>query len=319
MIRSALRRLLGRDTAPREETEDVIFRRLVEQSSDVICRVVDGQFRYVSPSAFNTFGWDPKKLVGTSGLHIIYEDDWNVVETAIGRLASGQQRQSVQARTICGDGSLKWIETTAHVETSDSCSEVILVMRDITDRKKLEEELAAFALQDGLTGLANRRGFDQVLDREWKQTLRKNDEMALILLDIDFFKQFNDLYGHQAGDDCLRKVADCVRELARRPTDLACRYGGEEIVVILGSTNLNSAILIANNMRSSVAALKIPHRGSACAENITVSIGVAAAKSGIDGTLRMPEALLHAADQALYKAKAGGRNCVDQCGLIAPS
>jgi diguanylate cyclase (GGDEF)-like protein/PAS domain S-box-containing protein len=320
IFRSTLRRLLRHDPASGENAQDTMFRRVVEQSADVICRVVDGRFCYVSPSAAEIFGWEPQALLGTDGLHSIHEDDRHIIEEAIAGLMSGPQSRALsQVRAICGDGSLKWVETTAQIETSDSISEIILVMRDVTDRKQLEEELAALALQDGLTGLANRRAFDQAFDREWKRTLRTGGEMALVLLDLDCFKQFNDLYGHQAGDDCLRIVGTCIREIASRPADMACRYGGEEIVVILGSTGLDGALQIAGEMRSRVADLQIPHQGSACTDRVTVSIGVATAIARAGGSMNMPEGLLQAADHALYKAKAGGRNRVEQSILIAPS
>lgn len=319
MLRSAFNRLLGRAFEPKAD-EDTTFRRVVEQSADVICRVVNGQFCYVSPSAMTVFGWNTQDIVGTDGLFVICEDDLPIIQDLIVSLSSGEQDKAVsQVRIVCGDGSLKWAETTAHIESSGTANEMILVMRDITQRKQLEEELAAMALQDGLTGLANRRAFDQAFDREWKRTLRTGGEMAILLLDIDYFKQFNDLYGHQAGDDCLRAVAAHIQELARRPTDMACRYGGEEIVVILGSTDLAAAVSIAKEMASCVAALGIPHEGSACTDRVTVSIGVAAAIARTGGSMRMPEGLLQAADHALYKAKAGGRNRVEQSILIAPA
>ena len=320
VFRSTLRRLLKSRAVPDDRAQEIAFRRVVEQSADVICRVVDGRFCYVSPPARNVFGWEPNELIGTDGLHVIFEEDRQIVVEAIGRLLSGQQREaSVQIRLVCGDGSLKWAETTTRIDITGSSHEAILVMRDITERKRLEEELAALALQDGLTGLANRRAFDQAFDREWKRTLRTGGDMALLLLDVDYFKQFNDCYGHQAGDDCLRAAADCVRKLARRPTDVACRYGGEEIVVILGATGLDDAASIAENMRSAVEALEIPHQGSKCSDYVTVSIGVAAAVSRAGGTMQMPQGLLQAADHSLYKAKAGGRNRVESSILIAPS
>jgi diguanylate cyclase (GGDEF)-like protein/PAS domain S-box-containing protein len=324
-LRSTLRRLFGREAAPRDTTPgkdaaEASFRKVVEQSADVICRVFEGQFVYVSPSAFDVFGWDAQKLVGTNGMDVIHEEDRHIVQESIVRMASGEQdRTTEQVRVKCGDGSFKWIETRSQTETPGSIRDVILVMRDVTERKQLEEQLAVLALQDGLTGLANRRAFDQTLDREWERTLRTGGEMALLLLDIDCFKQFNDLYGHQAGDDCLRTVASCIRECAVGPTDMACRYGGEEIVVILGNTSLDTAMAIAEKMRTAVAALEIPHQGNACADRITVSIGVAAAIARSGGSARMPEGLVQAADHALYKAKANGRNTVEQSILIAPS
>jgi diguanylate cyclase (GGDEF)-like protein len=105
--------------------------------------------------------------------------------------------------------------------------ELVVVMRDITERKILEDRLASFAMTDGLTGLSNRRSFDEVLDSEWKRTLREGPQISLLLLDLDHFKQFNDEYGHQVGDDCLRAVAATLKG-AVRVTDIAARYGGEE-------------------------------------------------------------------------------------------
>jgi diguanylate cyclase (GGDEF)-like protein len=170
-----------------------------------------------------------------------------------------------------------------------------------------------------LTGLANRRSFDEVLERSWRQTLRQGSEMALLLLDIDYFKQFNDTYGHQAGDDCLRTVAACVSRFARRPNDLACRYGGEEFAVILGNAGPIAALVVAEEIRSAVAALGVPHEASPTSEHLTVSIGVATAVARIRGSVRMPESLLQSADHALYKAKTRGRDRVEKAVLFAPS
>jgi diguanylate cyclase (GGDEF)-like protein/PAS domain S-box-containing protein len=319
-IRSALSRLLGHEKTTAKEDQDATFRSVVEQSADVICRISQGKFCYVSPSASEMFGWDPQKLIGTDGFWSIYEDDRPIVAQAIQLLLLGQQKQALaQVRVICGDGTLKWVETTSRIESSGDGGDAILVMRDISERKRLEEELAALALQDGLTGLANRRAFDQALARTWRQTQRDAGEMALVLIDVDCFKQFNDLQGHQAGDDCLRAVAASIQDHSRRPTDMACRYGGEELVVILGSTGLDPALLIAERMRAAVASLRIPHLGSLCADHVTVSIGVAAAIARTGGSMNMPEGLLQAADHALYKAKNGGRDRVEQAILIASS
>src|SRR5690606_25669978 len=148
--------------------------------------------------------------------------------------------------------------------------------------------------------------------------LRESGELALLLLDIDHFKQFNDSYGHQAGDDCLRTVASCVSGFARRPNELASRYGGEEFAIILGGTGPAAAVGIAEEIRFAVTALGLPHESSSGLGNVTVSIGVATAVARIGGSMRMPESLLQAADHALYKAKSGGRNRVEQSVLFAP-
>ncbi len=293
---------------------------MVEQSGDVICHVVDGLFTYVSPSAGDVFGWDPSAMIGTDGLQLIYEPDLPILENVLARTAAGDLGLiRHQVRAICGDGSLKWAETSAHTELGDGGkTQTILVIRDVSDRKQAELELEELARKDGLTGLANRRAFDEMLERTWRQTLREGGEMALLLLDIDHFKQFNDAYGHQAGDDVLRTVAAAVGEFARRPSDLACRYGGEEFAVIMGGIGSNAAVGIAEEIRSMVAGLGVPHEASPRG-SLTLSIGVATAMARVGGSIRMPESLLQAADHALYKAKAGGRNRVERSVLIAPS
>lgn len=318
---AALRRLIDRSIRSRVEVPDSAFRDLVEQSPDVICRVTDHRFTYVSPSAAAMFGWDVDALIGMDPQELVFEEDRHLITETIKLLASGRVSEAcTQARALCRDGTTKWVEATARLEPGHSASfEAVLVMRDISQRKRLEEELTALALQDGLTGLANRRSFDQTLDGEWRRTLREGGEMALLLLDIDHFKLYNDAYGHQAGDDCLRAVAACVSRYARRPGDAACRYGGEELAVILGSTGQEGAFALAEEIRSAIAELSLPHEGSPTSGHVTVSIGVATALARVGGSIRMPESLLQAADHALYKAKTGGRDCIEGSVLIAPS
>ena len=321
-FRTLIDRLTGRASARRGGgANEAIFRSMVEQSGDVICHLVDRIFTYVSPSAMSTFGWDPASMIGTDGTHLIYPPDLPVLQDVLARTAAGELGLiRHQVRVVCGDGSLKWAETSAHSERGEAGQiRTILVIRDVSDRKRLEEELSTLALKDGLTGLANRRSFDEMLETTWRQTLRQGSEMALLMLDIDFFKSFNDSYGHQAGDDCLRTVANVFGGFARRPGDLACRYGGEEFALILGDTGSNAAVAVAEEIRAAVAALGLPNEAAAGSGSLTVSIGVATAVARIGGSIRMPESLLQAADHALYKAKAGGRNRVERAILIAPS
>lgn len=293
-IRSSLRRLVEGSRKPAVALSDHVFRAMLEQSADVICQVQNGAFVYVSPSAAQRFGWDPLALVGTDPLTCVHEDDRFTVANMIALLLSGQEvPPSSQCRVICGDGSPKWCESTASVQSDGLRGHhAVLVIRDIADRKRIEEELQALVLQDSLTQLANRRMFDQTLSREWKQTMRDDGEVSLLLLDLDYFKQFNDCYGHQAGDDCLRAVATCVQDHARGPRDVACRYGGEEIALILGQTQADAAFDIAKSLCSSIAALGIPHEQSSCSSHVTASIGVATAVARIGGSMKMPESLL---------------------------
>ncbi|NNC54887.1 MAG: GGDEF domain-containing protein, partial [Pseudomonadales bacterium] len=156
-----------------------------------------------------------------------------------------------------------------------------------------------------LTGLANRRHFDETFDREWRRCERSGKSLAVIMLDIDHFKLFNDGYGHQAGDDCLQAVAGVLVEAAQRPFDIAARYGGEEFVVILPETDMAAARRIAEKIVSGVMALNIPHAYSSVAESVTISAGVSAALPGNE--LACAD-LLRTADEALYKTKHTSRN-----------
>jgi len=168
------------------------------------------------------------------------------------------------------------------------------------------KELQRLSTTDGLTGIANRRFFDQLSVREWRRCERMNKPMALVMVDVDHFKKFNDTYGHQAGDECLKSVAAQVARAAPRATDLAARYGGEEFVLVLGQTTIDGAKWVANNIRQHVADLMIPHLAS--------NIGTVSVSCGVASLMPMEgisfEDLLKTADEALYKAKEQGRNTV---------
>lgn len=167
-------------------------------------------------------------------------------------------------------------------------------------------ELTRLSAVDGLTGIANRRQFDEALLREWRRCLREREPLSLLMVDVDYFKQYNDGYGHQAGDECLKVVAGTLRSKLRRPADIVARYGGEEFAAVLPDTSSEGAILVAEAMNSAILQLGIPHEGSAFG-TLTVSVGVATlVPAQVEGLPR----LLSAADWALYEAKREGRNCV---------
>tara|TARA_B100000315_G_scaffold33053_1_gene27739 strand:- start:3444 stop:5144 length:1701 start_codon:yes stop_codon:yes gene_type:complete len=177
-------------------------------------------------------------------------------------------------------------------------------------QKKLEEankKLQRLSSMDSLTGIANRRYFDDFLDREWRRSARDRTPLSLILMDIDFFKKYNDGYGHQAGDDCLKKVAKKLNEIVNRPGDLVARYGGEEFVIVLGNTDLKTATALAEKLRSDVEDMQIAHKYRDGGSVITASIGVSSTISNTDSSLAH---LIGASDKALYKAKEEGRNRV---------
>lgn len=166
-------------------------------------------------------------------------------------------------------------------------------------------ELERISLADGLTGLANRRRFDEVLDMELRRAYRDRTDLSLVLADVDHFKRFNDRYGHVAGDQCLRRVADALRGAVRRAGDLAARYGGEEFAVVLPSTPLDGARKLAEVIRRGVAELGVAHEASDVARHVTLSLGVASMPPGVGLSARE---LIERADRGLYAAKRGGRD-----------
>jgi len=169
------------------------------------------------------------------------------------------------------------------------------------------KELRRLSSLDGLTGLANRRLFDNTLEKEWRRGLRQQTRLAIVMMDIDHFKLYNDHYGHLAGDECLKQVAGALLTCLRRPGDLLARYGGEEFVALLPDTDKAGAMLLAKYARVAVEGLAIPHAGSPVAKVVTISLGVASSipQSGQNAT-----ELVEAADKALYRAKGKGRNQV---------
>ena len=166
---------------------------------------------------------------------------------------------------------------------------------------------------DGLTGIANRRAFDNTVQIEWRRNARTASALSLAMIDVDSFKQYNDCYGHLAGDDCLRQIATAFNRALKRPGDLLARYGGEEFVAILPATALSGGIAIAQQLRQAVHELALPHKSSPTEPVVTISVGVA---SAVPDFVSTPALLIAAADEMLYRAKHAGRNQVQgrRCG-----
>jgi diguanylate cyclase (GGDEF)-like protein/PAS domain S-box-containing protein len=227
------------------------------------------------------------------------------------------------ARLLRADGVLRHVMArgVAQRDETGKITAIFGVFADITDQKRIEQELKdahamseianralhEMAMQDGLTGLPNRRHFDGALAQEFKRAARDHLELSLIMIDLDYFKGFNDLYGHPAGDACLRKVAEAIAGVPQRPADLVARYGGEEMVVLLPNTDAPGAAMVAGLLRDAVRELKIPHAASP-ALFVTVSCGVASFIPELDP--HVPVMLVERADRALYQAKLAGRNRV---------
>lgn len=177
--------------------------------------------------------------------------------------------------------------------------------------KSANQKLRMMSVKDGLTGIANRRHFDEVLAKEIKRAMRLGSSLSLVLCDIDFFKPYNDHYGHQSGDDCLKYVARTMAKISKRPGDVVARYGGEEFGIILPETELGGAIALADENRDAIDKLALSHNYSEAADHVTISAGVATITPNKTNEVKeVVKSLIQAADKALYQAKERGRNQV---------
>lgn len=174
--------------------------------------------------------------------------------------------------------------------------------------EQVVQSLKAISVLDGLTGVYNRRQFDETLDKEWRRAQRDGSQLSLLMIDLDHFKPYNDTFGHLKGDECLRRVAQCLRAQLKRPGDMMARYGGEEFVMVLPSTHAPGAERLSEMMRASVEALGLPHAGTPWGRTVTISVGRA---TMVPARGHDASELIDLADQGLYKAKAGGRNRVE--------
>jgi len=292
------------------------FRLLTEMSGDMVTRIGrDGRRTYVSPASIQLLGWRPEELLGTRALHAVNLGDKAGTDSLLAALAAGTLTdQTIAYRAQHRDGHEIWVEanirTTVDVATGE-CTGAVIISRDTTERKKIEAGLAALATTDGLTGIANRRRLDEGLRSEWRRSAREGTVFSFALMDVDRFKAYNDIYGHLAGDECLRMLTRILSASMRRPGDLLARYGGEELGALLPVTEAAGAWEVAEAARLAIQAAGIPHEGSLPEGVVTLSIGVATAypTPAMDLDIGI-ERLLRAADRALYVAKNGGRNRV---------
>jgi len=312
-----------RKVEDRMRQSERLYRLLAENSSDIISRFnFDAVRLYVSPSVVDILGWSTEEMLRPDYKRYIHPDDLTAFRAVGERLRSGgTERASNIYRYLKRDGSWAWLEarlTLVRDEAGVPC-EIISNTRDITRQKEAEIALAAAAAEltelaatDALTGVANRRRFDEMLDREWRRGMRSHEPLSMLLIDVDHFKRFNDHYGHLMGDTCLHAIATAIAGSIRRPGDIVTRYGGEEFAVILPNTDGDGAMEIAARVREGIAALAMPHVDNP-GGRVTVSIGAAEAipNRGTDSSV-----LVEAADKALYEAKRLGRDRAERAPMI---
>jgi len=300
------------------ELSNLMLEEIFNASRDAIW-VLDRDFRVVRANRqmADLVGRERGELIGQRCDDLLRTSACSTPECSLARLLNEKAPSPILSDVeVRASGAGERSCSLSAAICRDPCAEVLGIVEaftDITGRKQAERALRAanqqlerLARTDGLTGLANRRCFDEVLDAEWKRQRRDGQPLSLLLADIDHFKRYNDACGHQAGDRCLAAVAQAIRRAVKRPADLAARYGGEEFVVVLPGTPAEGARHVAERIRAGVEGLALPHPSSPVAGHVTLSLGVATLVPG-EGA---PGDLTRRADEALYRAKELGRNRV---------
>ena len=290
------------------------YRMLADYSTDVIVQLApDSRHTYVSPACERLLGYHPRELVDGHPRDTAHPEDWPKLAANIETILSTGRAPPLSYRVRRKDGVYVWIETQG--QKLDGESGFVVALRDISSRKRVEgllheanSHLQRQVILDGMTGVANRRCFDSTLSKEFRRAGRDQTPLGLLMIDVDHFKSYNDRYGHPAGDQCLRAIAEAVTGELRRPGDFLARYGGEEFAVLLPNTDHAGAMTMAERIRGAVQRLSITHAGPSGSAGAvaTVSLGVAVERPTGGGD--RGRALLHRADAALYEAKSQGRN-----------
>jgi diguanylate cyclase (GGDEF)-like protein/PAS domain S-box-containing protein len=299
-----------------------LHKLVVDNSRDaIILGNLDGTRTYVSPGVKALTGWEPRDLAGRVFREMIHPADVAEVDMAMRALRAGSEGGTLEYRERKRDGEYYWAEGSLRVYRDPATGRPIgflNLVRDITERKRSQEHLQSayramesLVVVDALTGIANRRRFDEALSTEWRRALREGHKLSLLLIDADHFKRYNDTYGHVRGDSCLKQIAEAAMDVVLRPGDLVARYGGEEFAVVLPGTDEVGAKAVAEDICVAIRNRRLPHETNPPGI-VTVSIGCATV---VPSRGKSPQDLIESADQALYRAKGRGRNRVVVAGM----
>jgi len=266
---------------------------------------IERRYQYGSPWGFRAFGVDPKSAIGRTDAELFPPELAERFASSDRRVLEGQEMAAVSYAVPAPGRPLHFAGVRFPIPGPDGAPVGICGFAvDVTERIELGRKLEKLATTDALTGLANRRRFDEHFAAEVVRAARSGEPLTLVLCDVDHFKRYNDRYGHQRGDACLVEVGRALEGLVRRPADLAARYGGEEFALVLPDTSQEGATQLAERLRSAVRALEFEHEGNDGHDVVTVSAGVAT----VTGGAWTVEDVVALADRALYDAKAGGRD-----------
>jgi diguanylate cyclase (GGDEF)-like protein/PAS domain S-box-containing protein len=305
----------------REEKEKMQLVFTTSPDAAFISRLNDGLIVDVNAGFLGITGHSRSEVIGNSIDKIKFWQNPDDKEHMIEELKDKGICENMEFIFQRKDGSQLMGSISAKTLYIQTIPHIISIVQDVSERKRAEQKIQQLVQQleiekkiallnantDSLTGLANRRNFDEVLNQEYHRIKRSGSPFSLIMLDVDQFKNFNDRYGHLAGDDCLRQIGTALKTIVGRSTDFVARYGGEEFVAILTETEHYGATTLAERIRKAVEVLAIPNAASKISEIVTVSLGVVTVyTSNFDS----PEQIVALADQALYRAKNGGRNRV---------
>ena len=277
-----------------EFSNDGIFILLLDEN-----RIID-----VNPSATKMLGYSRDELL-TMRISDIHPKEMDLLEEFANQVLAKGAGWSNELTCKTKNGELLFVEVSASMITIDDQKYLISMVRNISCRKQIEAQLRMFSFTDGLTGLANRRKLDEYMEIEWRKAMRNELPISIIMIDIDYFKLFNDTYGHLEGDSCLKAVANVIQNSLVRPGDLCARYGGEEFIVLLPNTDKDGALHITNKIEKTLASERIENINSDINSFVTVSMGVACI---VPNSKVTSSQLIFKADRALYKAKGEGRN-----------
>lgn len=301
--------------------EPAVYKTLLESTKAIPWQIdwATMRFSYIGPQIEALLGWpqDSWKSADDWAARIHEDDRAAVVAYCVAQSKAGLDHEA-DYRALTRDSGFVWIRDVVHVvrNAAGEVSSLVGFMFDISERKatedkliRLQQELEALSFHDQLTGLANRRLLDARIDTEWRSASRTGEPLSLLMLDIDYFKQYNDRYGHLQGDRCLQQVAHALKLAVTRPRDVIARFGGEEFTVLLPETDAAAALRVAQICQRKIARLALPHAASPGPRQVAVSVGV--------GTIHpaagvAPSVFIEQVDKQLYRAKQQGRNRIEQ-------